>query len=301
MLRYRSFIVFLAFFAVSGLLTFGHGPFQDSAFSRLSADEPEPEDLDVPYEPSHPRVVEAMLELAKVTKDDVIYDLGCGDGRIPILAARKYGARAVCVDISAQRIEEGKEKARQLGVADKIKFIHDDIMNVNLGEATVVTVYLLNSINLKLRPKLFKELKPGTRVVSHAFHMSKWKADKTLKHNKARDQVIYFWLIPADVKGAWTWETKLPDDKPKPMRLEMNQTFQVVDGKITEPKPATGLASAAVKGPDLVLNLKYLYKGKPIKVEFRGTVNGNAITGKQKWTEKNGKKIGEFDWNAKRE
>src|SRR5207244_4149233 len=115
--------------------------------------------LDVPYEPSHPKVVEAMLEEAKLTSKDVLFDLGCGDGRIAIAAAKKYGARSVCVDISAQRIAEGKEKARDQGVADKVRFVNDDINKVDLREATVVTLYLLDSINVQLRPKLFKELK----------------------------------------------------------------------------------------------------------------------------------------------
>ena len=152
---------------------------------------------DVPYVPTPDPVVDAMLKLAGVTKKDVLYDLGCGDGRIVITAARQYGARGVGVDIDPQRIRESNENAKSAGVADRVKFLQQDLFETDLRDATVVTLYLLPSINLKLRPKLLDELKPGTRVVSHAFDMGDWKPDKEVKvPDTIGERTIYLWVVP---------------------------------------------------------------------------------------------------------
>jgi len=127
---------------------------------------------DVIFVPTPQEVVDAMLKLAKVTKNDVIYDLGSGDGRIPITAAKTYGARGVGIDIDPQRIKEATENLKTAGVGDRVKFLNQDLFTTDISEATVVTLYLLPSLNVKLIPKLNKELKPGTRVVSHAFDMT---------------------------------------------------------------------------------------------------------------------------------
>lgn len=148
---------------------------------------------DVIYVPTPEEVVEAMLQVAKVTKNDVIYDLGCGDGRIPVTAAKKYGARGVGIDIDPQRIKEANENVQKNGVGDKVKILHADLFETDLSEATVVTLYLLPSLNQKLMPKLKRELKPGTRIVSHAFDMGDWKPDQELDVNGRK---IYFWTIP---------------------------------------------------------------------------------------------------------
>jgi precorrin-6B methylase 2 len=148
---------------------------------------------DVIFVPTPPEVVEAMLKLAGVTKNDVVYDLGCGDGRIVIAAARDFGARGVGIDIDPQRVKEATENAQKAGVADRVKIIQGDLFEANISEATVVTLYLLPSLNLKLLPKLKKELKPGTRIVSHAFDMGDWKPDKEQDVNGRH---IYLWTIP---------------------------------------------------------------------------------------------------------
>jgi ribosomal protein L11 methylase PrmA len=150
--------------------------------------------LDVPYVPTPQKVVDEMLSLAAVTKNDVVYDLGCGDGRIVITAAKKHGARGVGVDIDPERIKEANANAQQAGVSDRVKFIEQDLFQTDFKEASVVTLYLLPDINLKLRPKLLSELKPGTRVVSHAFDMGDWKPDKTVSVDEER--TIYLWIIP---------------------------------------------------------------------------------------------------------
>jgi SAM-dependent methyltransferase len=153
--------------------------------------------LDVPYVPTPEAVVEEMLKMASVTKDDLVYDLGCGDGRIVIAAAKKYGARGVGVDLDPERIKESKANAQAAGVTDRVTFVQGDLFKVDFSKATVVTLYLLPDINLKLRPKLFKDLRPGTRVVSHDFDMGNWKPEKTVKlMADRREHTIHFWRIP---------------------------------------------------------------------------------------------------------
>src|SRR6187455_2041709 len=148
---------------------------------------------DVIFVPTPQEVVDAMLKLAKVTKNDVVYDLGSGDGRIPITAAKTYGARGVGIDIDPQRIKEATENLKNSGVGDRVKFLNQDLFTTDISEATVVTLYLLPSLNLKLLPKLNKELKPGTRIVSHAFDMGDAKPTETLNVN---GRTVYFWTTP---------------------------------------------------------------------------------------------------------
>jgi len=151
---------------------------------------------DVPYVPTPQTVVDEMLKLAAVAKDDVVYDLGSGDGRIVITAAKKYGVRGVGVDIDPERVKEANANALQASVTDRVRFIEQDLFQTDLKEASVVTLYLLPEVNLRLRPKLWRELKPGTRVVSHAFDMGDWKPEKTVQ---VEGRTIYYWVIPKDV------------------------------------------------------------------------------------------------------
>jgi 16S rRNA G966 N2-methylase RsmD len=147
---------------------------------------------DVIYVPTPDYVVEAMLKMANVTASDVVYDLGSGDGRIPITAAQKYGARGVGIDINPQRIKEANENLAKAGVGDKVQFLNQDLFETDLSPATVVTLYLLPSLNQKLMPKL-KALKPGTRIVSHSFDMgTAWPPEKT---EDVKGRVIYYWTI----------------------------------------------------------------------------------------------------------
>lgn len=148
---------------------------------------------DVIYVPTPEEVVEAMLQVANVTKNDIVYDLGCGDGRIPVTAAKKYGARGVGIDIDPQRIKEANDNVQKNNVGDRVKIVQGDLFEQDLSPATVVTLYLLPSLNVKLMPKLMKELKPGTRVVSHAFDMGDWKPEKEMDVNGRK---VYYWTIP---------------------------------------------------------------------------------------------------------
>jgi cyclopropane fatty-acyl-phospholipid synthase-like methyltransferase len=148
---------------------------------------------DVFYVPTPPAVVDGMLELAKVGPSDVVYDLGCGDGRIPIAAAQKYGARGVGIDIDPARIREATENAKAANVTDRVTFRTEDLFEASISDATVVTLYLLPSLNEKLIPKLKKDLKPGTRIVSHAFSMGdQWQPDAK---REIGGRTIYLWTI----------------------------------------------------------------------------------------------------------
>lgn len=149
---------------------------------------------DVPFVPSSPEIVDAMLKMANVKKSDVVYDLGCGDGRIVIAAVKDYGAkRAVGVDIDPERITESKSNARKAGVTNRTEFRVGNLFETDIREASVVTLYLLPDVNRKLMPKLMSDLKPGTRVVSHAFDMGDWKPEKT---QEVGGTTLYFWTIP---------------------------------------------------------------------------------------------------------
>ncbi|HEU4344887.1 MAG TPA: class I SAM-dependent methyltransferase [Candidatus Binatia bacterium] len=153
---------------------------------------------DVHYEPTSPDVVEVMLRLASVKAGEVVYDLGCGDGRIVIAAVREFGARGVCVDIDPQRIAESQENARAAGVADRIGFLNQDPFVTDTSEAAVVMLFLSPALNLKVRPKLLRELKPGARVVSHWHDMGDWKPQKTVRvTSNGRERSVYLWTIPA--------------------------------------------------------------------------------------------------------
>jgi precorrin-6B methylase 2 len=148
--------------------------------------------LDVPYVPTAEKVIDAMLKLAKVKQSDTVYDLGCGDGRIVITAAKQYGANGVGIDIDPQRVKEANENAKNAGVFGRVKFIEGDLFKADISRATVVTLYLSQGANLKLRQTMLKQLKPGTRIVSHAFDMGGWKPEQTIK---VVGSTVHLWTV----------------------------------------------------------------------------------------------------------
>jgi precorrin-6B methylase 2 len=156
-------------------------------------DQPPTRGPDVIFVPTPEEIVDTMMKMAAVTPKDVVYDLGCGDGRIVITAAQKYGARGVGIDIDPERIKEANANAKTAGVTDKVRFVRGDLFEADISEATVVTLYLHTDLNIKLRPKLMKDLNPGTRVVSHAFNMGDWKPER---QTSIRGTTVYLWRIP---------------------------------------------------------------------------------------------------------
>ncbi len=153
---------------------------------------------DVPYIPTSPEVVEAMLKLGDVKKSDVVYDLGCGDGRIVITASQKYEARGTGVDISPERVQEAEENARRAGVSARVHFVEQNLFSTDFRDATVVTLFLLPELNLRLRPKLLRDLRTGARIVSHRFDMADWKPDKQVLVN---GEIIYLWIVTERAKS----------------------------------------------------------------------------------------------------
>jgi SAM-dependent methyltransferase len=190
----RSSITNLTAFFVALVLTLGAG----LAFAQTEAAPPK---LDVPYVPTPQPIVDKMLDLAKVGKNDVLYDLGCGDGRIVITAAKERGARGTGIDINPVRINEAKKNAKDAGVSDKVDFKVADLFKSDFSKATVVTLYLLPDINVKLRPQLWKQLKVGTRIVSHDFDMGDWKPEKV---ERIGGKTLYYWTITEANKKAAT-------------------------------------------------------------------------------------------------
>jgi SAM-dependent methyltransferase len=188
----RQFLAGLAASSAAGI-AYAYEPSRILLAQAAPAAAPVRRSPDVIFVPTPNEVVDKMLEMAKVTAKDVVYDLGCGDGRIVITAAQKFGARAVGIDIDPKRIQEANANAKAAKVTDKVKFVEADLFESDIGEATVVSLYLLTRLNEKLKPKLLKDLKPGTRVVSHAFDMGDWKPEATAQ---VASSTVYLWRIP---------------------------------------------------------------------------------------------------------
>jgi SAM-dependent methyltransferase len=183
---------FLGALALAGAAGIAHA--YDPARRFLAQAAPARRSPDVIFVPTPNDVVDKMLEMAKVTPKDIVYDLGCGDGRIVITAAQKYGVRGVGIDIDPQRINEAHANAKAGNVTDKVRFVEGDLFEADISEATVVTLYLLTRLNEKLKPKLLKDLRPGTRVVSHAFDMGDWAPEQKAQVGSS---TVYLWRIPA--------------------------------------------------------------------------------------------------------
>lgn len=205
--------------------------------------------LDVPFVPTDEQVVEAMLDLADVGPDDVLYDLGSGDGRILVSAAIDRNTRGVGIDIDPLRIAEAMEYAGRSHVEYLVDFIEDNIFTADISEATVVTLYLLRAINLKLRPRLLKQLRPGTRIVSHAFDMGDWKPDEWLKLSGVS---IMKWIVPANVEGVWEWRGA----DGHVYRVDLEQEFQHVTGTAWRSDKEMIWEEADLQGDRLCLSLR---------------------------------------------
>jgi SAM-dependent methyltransferase len=183
---------------------------------------------DVIFVPTEQAAVDEMLRTAKVSKDSVVYDLGCGDGRIVITAATHYGARGVGIDIDPERIRESQQNARAAGVSDRVKFIQKDLFQTDFHEATAVMLYLSSAVNVRLRPILLRQLKPGTPVVSHDFLMGDWQPDE---FNPVNGAAILLWIVPARVAGVWQW-TINNGTKADRYELTLRQEFQKLTGTL---------------------------------------------------------------------
>lgn len=224
--------------------------FSDLNFEDFSIDEPDIL-LDVPYVPSPDDVVETLLDLAHVSAKDTLYDLGCGDGRIVITAAQTRGTRGVGVDMDPTRIAEAMEHAGNVGVQHLVNFIEGDLLEINFRNASVVTLYLLDSINIELRPRLLNELRPGSRVVSHNFKMGDWKADKSVCCGNIH---LHLWVIPAKVANEINWQTHQGDR----LTAQLEQRYQQLTGQAFINGQPAELRSALLQGRLLELVVQTL-------------------------------------------
>jgi precorrin-6B methylase 2 len=224
---------------------------------------------DVMWLPTSQDMVNKMLAAAQVTSKDIVYDLGAGDGVIPITAAQQFKARAVGIEYDAKLADFAQKNAQQAGVADMVKIIRGDIFVEDFSEATVVTMYLLPELNLQLRPTLLK-MRPGTRIVANAFDMQEWTPDQTLS---AGSEQGFMWIIPAQVEGEWDF---LPHEGRVPARLSLQQSFQQVGGTLTMAGVSQPLLGAQLRGDQL--SFHFLGSDK-IAQSVTATVTAGALSG----------------------
>lgn len=241
----KTEILLLAFLA--GLIVFAVGPVRTAAqFEEFNvAGMP-----DVIYVPTPTVVVEEMLRMAAVKPGEMVYDLGCGDGRIVIAAARDFGARGIGVDIDPKRIAESKANAEKAGITDRVQFQQADLFTMNFSDADVVMLYLLPALNVRLRPRLLDELRPGTRIVSHAFMMGDWQPDERAQVGNP-EKSVYYWVIPAKVAG--DWRVRLPDGKEGTLSLQ--QEYQVVSGTLQRNGQSLPVTKGRLKGAQLTFSV----------------------------------------------
>lgn len=218
--------------------------------------------LDVPYVPSDEKVVDALLDLAGVTSRDLLYDLGCGDGRIVVAAAMQRSARAVGIDLDPARIADAMEYAGNCRVERWVDFREGDLLEADFSNATVVTLYLLDSINLELRPRLQQELQPGTRIVSHAFDMGDWKPDE---HVRLGGINLYKWIVPARLAGRWQWHSACG----KAFAIELKQKHQKLSGTAQIDGQPAQLQRALLQGDLVELQISAPDTGKPYRFTIR--------------------------------
>lgn len=238
-----------------------------------SADKPVKKD--VPYVPTPQPVVDRMLEMADVKKGDKVYDLGCGDGRIVVTAAKKYGATGIGVDIDPERIKESNDNAKSAGVTDKVKFEIKDLFTMDFKDADVLAMYLLPTVNMQLRPKILSDMKPGSRVVSHSFDMDDWKPDA---EDEVDSSTIYFWIVPAKVEGAWQAKLKPEGGKEQDATLTLKQAFQEVTGTANVGGKDTEIKDGKLEGTQLTFTLN----GQKYKATVDGKKMSGQVSGEQK-------------------
>src|SRR5690606_12843720 len=236
--------------------------------------------LDVPYVPTHESVVRAMLELADVDADDILYDLGSGDGRIPVAAAVDHGARAIGVEIDSSRVALAEAYAEQMGVEHRVAFIQHDLFEVDFSPATVVTMYLLHTVNLELRPRLLAELRPATRIVAHAYDMGDWRADRKIAF---KGDALYLWIVPARVYGQWQWQSA---DGTR-YRVELQQRYQKLIGELWINDGLAELETALLWGDllELIIQDDQNYEAQSIVMhcQDRKSVRVGEECGSRRW------------------
>ena len=257
---------------------------------------------DVPYVSTPPGVLAAILDMAKVGAGDYLIDLGAGDGRIVIEAAKARGARGVGVELKTNLVQIARAEAQKQGVADRVRFVSGDLFEFDLGDASVLTMYLLPQINVRLRPRLFAQLKPGTRVASHDFGMDDWQPDLQREvavpgksYGPPRSQV-YLWVMPANVAGTWRWQLPVGGSTTG-YEVTIAQRFQKLEISGRVGGAPAQVTDARLNGAEIGFTLTRELFGQPVTHVFSGRVNGDALVGSVKVS------IGEderLEWEATR-
>lgn len=243
-------------------------------------------DVNVPFVPIPLESVNIMLDMAQVGEGDLLFELGCGDGRITISAGGR-GANGVGVDTDAKRVEECIQNAKVAGVSDKVNFYQSNIFGVPLAQATVVVMYLMPEVNIQIRPKLFNELRPGAKVISYDFHMGEWDPDSVVQIRKSS---AYMWIMPANFSGSWSWFHI--DGSKRQFSLDLNQHYQQLTGEITSSQGSPVVKSMKVRGSKIRIILEDTDKKRML---LTGTISENTIKGTI--TFQNGSKL---KWQAQR-
>lgn len=239
---------------------------------------------DVPYVPTPMHVVDAMLDLGGVGPGDFLMDLGSGDGRIAIRAATRFGTRGMGVDLDDNLVRTARADARQQGVQDKVSFEVRNLFDTDVSRATVVTSYLFNSVNMRLRPQLFAQLRPGTRIVTHDFSFGNWEPDRKITidvpdkpYGPPRSDIM-LWVVPADFSGAWQWEQEIRGATVR-YGARIAQKFQKIEGEGTVGGQPLRLTDGQVRGDGISFTLTGAMAGKPVRWRFTGRISGDAISG----------------------
>jgi len=230
---------------------------------------------EVPYVPSPQVVVEEMLRLANVTKDDFVMDLGSGDGRILITAARKFGARGIGVDLDEDLIAQSEENARAAGVTERVQFLRQNLFKTDLSKASVITMYLLPNVNMRLRPSLLA-LKPGTRIVAHDFDLGDWQPDVKVTIRKN----VMLWIVPAKIQGRWRLQLPLPGGTQN-LDLDIRQKHQEIDGVVrVADRPPAGIWQASLRGERVrFVIVDNTDRENEASMYFEGVVRDNVMEG----------------------
>lgn len=245
------------------------------------------DELDVPFVPSHDNVLKAMFDMAKPTRDDFLIDLGSGDGRIVISAAHKFGTRGLGVDLNEGLVKIARDRADRAGVASRARFEVRDLYKTDIRSATVLTMYLLPEIVQDLRDRLMAELRPGTRIVSHDYHMGDWRPDESRvveiseRPKDPEESIVYFWVVPARIAGNWKWTLNYPrySDTPLEYAAAISQHFQDVDGQV-EVFPSTGrIRNGRLAGTRIAFSADVEVAERIVRHDFAGTIDGERITG----------------------
>ena len=238
---------------------------------------------DTPYVQTPQNVVDRMLEVAKVGPKDFVIDLGSGDGRMIITAAKKHGARGFGVDLDRRLVTLSNKLAAKAGVADRAVFYERDIYQTDLSPASVVTIYLLPEVNLMMRPRLIEMLKPGTRVVSHDYDMGEWTPDLAFTMDApgkpvGRDEKskVFFWVVPAKVSGKWRWYDRAGEGPQRSYELVLDQFFQKVEGTLSVDGKPVPIENAKLTGDELTFSAPIDPSGPS---EFRGRIVNNGMEG----------------------